>query len=456
MRIIQSFWSKPYSINQARDIYKGSHGPWVDPKYNLMSWTLSCLKFREFYDKVELITDDFGKKILLEDLGLPYTRVDTQLDDYEGFYKPELLWSLGKIYTYSLQKEPFIHADGDFIIWKRFPRRVEEADLLAQSRDKNLPVYSRMLKVIRERFDFIPKEFLCQPPYNAFNCGIIGGSDLKFFQDFYKKVTQVVSRNSHTFEKLQAWHLNVIFEQYYFYQLAEKAGKKVECLFRRTTRNYSECMGFHMVPHFASYIHPISDAKSKIHVCRQIENLLRYEYPAYHARIEQLVKSITTKRTPKISYEIKEQDGVSQGFLSRLRNSKINVDFLDDRMLRTMSLWRSMNLRQLFSAKFRLSGTAFARRKTDREGISITMLTYLDPHSLKIKTLSLDGWDNIISYFRKPKSLREMISEFKEYPHWKEKQRRLFMKAMLFQLARFMFYYGAIEMESPKAQKASN
>ena len=125
MKIIQSFWSKPF---------QGSGG-WYDLIFHYISWTFSCLKLLEFYDKVELITDKAGYDLLVNKLQLPYTWFQMCLNDIDHY--DEGLWALGKIYTYSMQNEPFIHVDNDVFIWDKFPDRIESAQLIAQHFEYN-------------------------------------------------------------------------------------------------------------------------------------------------------------------------------------------------------------------------------------------------------------------------------------------------------------------------------
>ncbi len=72
MKIVHSYWSKPNLIQK-----KASQnlGGWTHRAFNYMSWALSCLKFKEFYPNIELVTDQKGKELLIDRLGLPYTSV---------------------------------------------------------------------------------------------------------------------------------------------------------------------------------------------------------------------------------------------------------------------------------------------------------------------------------------------------------------------------------------------
>jgi len=54
MKIVQSFWSKPMLMNDNSDAIFRSNGGWTDRIYFYMSWALSCLKFKEIYNEIEL------------------------------------------------------------------------------------------------------------------------------------------------------------------------------------------------------------------------------------------------------------------------------------------------------------------------------------------------------------------------------------------------------------------
>mgnify|MGYP000084925178 FL=1 len=68
MKIVQTFWSG--GANPLEKAYG-----WPLPEYNMMSWVLSCLSLRKYYDDVELYTDKLGYELLIEKLRLPYTYV---------------------------------------------------------------------------------------------------------------------------------------------------------------------------------------------------------------------------------------------------------------------------------------------------------------------------------------------------------------------------------------------
>src|SRR5215213_9355428 len=105
MKIVQSFWTKPFLQAGEFLIDSRMNGGWLDRKYNYFSWALSCLQLRKYYSEVELVTDNLGKFILIDCMQLPYTKVVVRLNEIDHY--DSSLWALGKIFAYSLQTTPF-------------------------------------------------------------------------------------------------------------------------------------------------------------------------------------------------------------------------------------------------------------------------------------------------------------------------------------------------------------
>src|SRR5690606_6540607 len=102
-----------------------------------------CLQLKKYYDEVELYTDDYGKKLLIDKLKLPYNRVVLALNDLDSY--DTFLWTIGKIYTYMLQQDPFIHVDSDIFIWGRFRNDLETAPLIAQDMELSYETYKSFI-----------------------------------------------------------------------------------------------------------------------------------------------------------------------------------------------------------------------------------------------------------------------------------------------------------------------
>lgn len=91
------------------------------------------------------------------------------------------MWAYSKIHTYSLQKEPFLHVDGDVFIWKPFDAALLNSSLIVQNREDNLSFYKHSINTIEKYAQIIPDwvSHLKQSP-SAYNVGIIGGNNIDF------------------------------------------------------------------------------------------------------------------------------------------------------------------------------------------------------------------------------------------------------------------------------------
>jgi hypothetical protein len=286
MKIVQSYWSAPAREKDNQDLGARPIGGWPAAKYNLISWALSCLKLREFYTRVELVTDIDGRKLLVDELKLPYSAVSTDLENLK--YDSGKLWSLGKIYSYSIQKEPFIHVDGDVFIWDSFPRRIEQAPLIAQHRERNFKIYKSVLADFVSRAQFVPELFSIDNT-DSINAGIVGGNDFQFFANFFETVREIVLKNRTFLSDYSQGNINLILEQYYLYQIGQSKGKHFEYYFEQMPEDYSGCLNFNLVPHFQNFIHVIGHAKKDKLACLQMEQLLRYEFPVHYKRIMEML-----------------------------------------------------------------------------------------------------------------------------------------------------------------------
>lgn len=130
MKLLHSYWSKPYFQSEA------DKGGWSKNIFHYMSCALSCLRFHEFYD-IELITDKAGKELFIDKIGLPYSSVKVELDVLNNY--PPYLWAIGKLYSYSIQTTPFIHVDNDIYIWSKFKDNLINAPLIAHNLEVAYP-----------------------------------------------------------------------------------------------------------------------------------------------------------------------------------------------------------------------------------------------------------------------------------------------------------------------------
>jgi len=287
MKIIQSLWSKPSSET----------GGWSEKIFYYMSWALSCLKLKEFYKSVELYTDQKGKKLLIDTLQLPYDKVHVVLDDLND-YSPKL-WALGKVYTYYLQNEPFIHVDGDIFIWDKFPDRIENAPLIAQHKEENYEHHlSAARSLIGAKFDFNKAiNPTNKTEINEVNAGILGGKNIEFFTIYTNEVFDFVKKNKNQIElskEMEITYVNTIFEQYFFYQLALNNRIDIAYLFiNKINPPFPQLVKFESLPYINTYIHTIAFYKKIFNVGANVAHRLWYEYPDFYYKILKIIENET-------------------------------------------------------------------------------------------------------------------------------------------------------------------
>lgn len=291
MKIVQSYWSKPTLKKTNLNNTDRNAGGWLNRKTNYMSWALSCLQFRKFYDEVELVTDKAGYELLISKLGLPYTSVKVILDDLNHYHSD--LWALGKIYTYSVQDKPFIHADGDVYIWSKLFTGVDAAPLYAQNIERFEDFYKPIYQLLVNNFEYMPAvllDFEKRSGSTAINAGVIGGYDIDFFKEYARGAFEFVDRNLTYLEKINIGKFNPIFEQSYFYALADHKGSHIECLFRDQKNNSFDGMAdFTDVPGKSTFIHTMGGYKKLKNIEIQLRDRLQIDHPEYYYHINRLL-----------------------------------------------------------------------------------------------------------------------------------------------------------------------
>ncbi len=118
MVYVQSFWSKPFLNADSNEYNYRVSGGFIDKRYFYYCWALSFLSLKRLGEKVILVTDDLGKYLLVEALGMEYDEVQLEfnkLDDLSSSY-----WAIPKLHVYKSMQEPFLHIDGDLILYPGF------------------------------------------------------------------------------------------------------------------------------------------------------------------------------------------------------------------------------------------------------------------------------------------------------------------------------------------------
>ncbi len=287
MKIVQSFWSKPFLKAGNFFIHQRRNGGFIEKKYFFYSWCLSCLSISRFYEDIELITDTLGRELFLK-LNLPYKRITTDLDEI-GHYHPDL-WAIGKIRSFQFQQSPFIHIDGDVFLWKELPQRIENAPLVAQSEEQQFNVFRPVLENVKEKFDYIPKCFETENE-GMFNAGIIGGNNYLFLQEFAKDVFLFLTKNSEEIAQVNRSFFNAIFEQYYYFKLSKIQNIQVQLLFDDLDYDYFGVCDFLEIGKTQFFTHMLGKFKYYENTCRHLESRFRIEYPQHYHLINNLLEN---------------------------------------------------------------------------------------------------------------------------------------------------------------------
>ena len=299
MKIVQSFWSKPLLDNEGIMLKKETS--WYNKRMFYQGLALSATLMHKYHSgNTILVTDVFGKKLLVDYLQLPYDKVIVELDKLNKYNSG--LWALGKIYTYSIMNEPFIHIDFDYFLANKFEQSVIEAPLVAYVNDiiKVNNGYGLMLDNYLEKLNVSNKvkRFIHNRYQEAHNAGVLGGTELNIFKELWEIVTDTIARNEILIEQHMNSHratiagYNVILEQYFFSCLANESKIDVVCLekselinenkalFPATTLKYYPQKNIHLLNNKSSVIEAIF-----------LEQILLVENFDSFLRIDDLIKA---------------------------------------------------------------------------------------------------------------------------------------------------------------------
>lgn len=200
--------------------------------YILNLHKISAFFLKKNFGEVHLITDTKSKDLFKN---MNFTSISTDLDNLPSSYGD--VWSLGKIYTYklaSLKGDPFLHVDYDVILWEGLLDGSDKSNIITQSVEVDAINWYQVDKFIKN----CPNIGLLKNlklPLDSYNCGILGGHDLKFLYDYSSSALDLVldEKNKDFFIKNYYlfngnWEKAAIMEQYYLSVCAEYYNKKID------------------------------------------------------------------------------------------------------------------------------------------------------------------------------------------------------------------------------------
>ncbi len=185
--------------------------------------TLSVLYSKQHFKKVKLVTNNYGKSILIDKFKIPFTEVSTEL---EGINFPKELWAYSKIKSYSLQTEAFISIDLDMILWQKPSAKQLKAPLLFQHKE-NFEVETGYYDLVNA-INNTTVSYTCRASKvkHAFNCGVVGVNDLEMVKKWKGMIDDFIFNPANA----QFWNsqsnkaqFNYLFEQYFIAVLTDKA-----------------------------------------------------------------------------------------------------------------------------------------------------------------------------------------------------------------------------------------
>ena len=331
-------------ISPGKDPYHDSFG-WAAPEYHLMGWALSCLLLHKLYGNITLYANSPAARLLIDTLQLPYNKVCLTHDRLTLIH-PDL-WALPKIYTYSLQEQPFLHIDGDVFLFNPFDSELLRGELIAQNLETATDrYYIPVQKELMRYFTFFPpcvkKDFESGHPVQSVNAGILGGCNVSFFHDYADSAFEYIHKNADKLKYVNVGRINVFLEQHLFRASAREKDIPIQVLFNEIVddNGYKHAGDFHDVPFNKSYLHLLGDFKRDEVTCIRMAAKLRELYPDYYDRITDLFRNKNLQLSPagfitRPPSLISEENNshlqllkfIENGYFSEIEKESIHNDF---------------------------------------------------------------------------------------------------------------------------------
>lgn len=412
MKIIQSFWSG----NQTD--FTNNFG-WYSYKHNWLSWILSCHQLVKYHKEVELYTDSFGYEILIKKLQLPYTKVHVVLDELNHYNKNQ--WAVAKIRTFQLQKEPFLHVDGDVFVWESLTDKFENSNLITQNLEVTTDYYRERWKVIFPQLSFLPnemKDYHENKSNLACNMGIIGGTNLTFFKEYTQKSFDFVDKNNIDFDSNDALNFNVFFEQVLFKELSNVTNQNIDFMFSEISldNDYEGFGDFDRVPN-KSYLHLLGVYKRNSTVCKAMEIYLMKYYPENYSKLSKLINEESKKNieievlnTEKVTELLTEFDVEVRAFIFKPNQFLLKRDLYNEGLASKLDSFLNQN-QNFWIVK--LNG--FERKILSNNEKEVDCLI-IEEINFNSRIYDLDDIDQIIlSEIIKPIQYFDFIKKIKSY-----------------------------------------
>lgn len=301
MVAIQTFWSDKTTLRAAGEL----NGGWLDARFHLMSWALSVSLLKKHFSKVILCTDTFGKKLLVDTLQLPYDEVILSQTGLELKY-PREVWVMRKINSYQQLEEPFVHIDSDAFLWKPLPDTFYNSTIFAQNYQKDFSCYDIARKELADIGIQMPSILASETTHNAVNMGIIGGQDKALFKEYYQFLESFVGLHLPKIQanktQLSLGFVNTLLEECFFVHFVELYyNKPIHVLIEdKLDSRYTKIAN--LLDKKYGYHHLIGENKLDLFYCKQVEQALKFHFPAVYKHITAFISEFFIKVPQKRDY----------------------------------------------------------------------------------------------------------------------------------------------------------
>jgi hypothetical protein len=298
MRAVWSFWSKPFKAYKKR--------VWREPQHHLLAWGLSLRLARQHFDSTMLVTDTAGKSMLVDELGLEFDEVSTDLDQLRN--ADTGWWALGKLFAYSIQDHPFVHIDTDVFLWKALPPSLTSAAVFAQCPEQhpleNAWCGPRHIEYLFDRHKLsLPVEWQWASSRNTTwfreeNCGFLGANRVDFIRHYAQAAIRMVNDPANRglwAEVPDKSGFNMLIEQFLlaccldYHRIDPKSayrGVNIRYLFP----TWSEAYNSHATSR-VGYTHLLGDAKTHPQVAARLERRVAQLDPTFFRHCQRIAQS---------------------------------------------------------------------------------------------------------------------------------------------------------------------
>lgn len=273
---MHSLWSSPLinTINTNRS--------WHDIKFYYLSWILSNALLNKHFSKTILVTDYYGKEVLVDILGLEYNEIQTGLENFD--INPKY-WTFGKIYAYNSINKPFLHIDSDAFLWKKDILKYKTKKIFIQNIEKDVQTYKDA------HYSLFKEELISNVAYNT---GIVGGESLEVFKSLYIYMLEIedVYLKNKLFSERESTDIAIYVEQLGIKKACEKHGIKAKSIIPqiKQLRDYRNLAYIPKSKHSFMFSHILGPQKKEIYNYSMIEKFVKDYNPRSYARLMDFLK----------------------------------------------------------------------------------------------------------------------------------------------------------------------